>query len=184
MHRYFFLFSLFHLWVLITKVTVTSGQESFTTEGYETTTEEITARTPDWTTTIFSNGTTTTTSDGTTILTPAPSDFNNDFENGLIAPWTETSRRSVKWKIENTNSPWETGNAAPIPLNGSSYVRVDRGASLSFGVAILRSPIFTVTPNVYQVTLSFSLWIRSKWPQFTNLEVITDRDYSTFLYSK
>ncbi|KAI9556557.1 hypothetical protein GHT06_016347 [Daphnia sinensis] len=113
--------------------------------------------------------TTTTSSNAAAVLNFL--DFDIDFENGTIGSWTEASRRSAKWKVENKNSPWESDNPAPPPSTGSSYLRVDRGGSLSFGVAILRSPVIMVTPDMRNFTLSFSYWIRSKWPQFTNLEV-------------
>ncbi|XP_046438244.1 uncharacterized protein LOC124189817 [Daphnia pulex] len=95
---------------------------------------------------------------------------NNNFENGVVKPWIDQSDPAVKWKIENRNSPWEPENEAPLPLSGSNYIRVDRGTSLSFGVAILRSPVFSLLTGT-KATFSFSFWIRSKWPQFTNLEL-------------
>ena len=98
------------------------------------------------------------------------SDLDNDFETGSPCPWIEESTQSVHWKVENYDASWEPDCPAPQPEQGSNYMRVDRGPSLSFGVAILRSPIFTLPPGDV-ISLSFSFWIRSKWPQFTNLEV-------------
>ncbi len=98
-------------------------------------------------------------------------DYDNNFESGIIFPWIEQSESGVKWRVENTSSPWEpSGNVAPAPVNGSTYLRVDRGSTLSFGVAVLRSHIFTLRTDEV-ATFSFDFWIRSKWPQFTNLEV-------------
>ena len=97
--------------------------------------------------------------------------IDSDFENGKIDPWIEQSESGVKWKIENSISPWEPENAAPYPPYGRNYLRVNRGAALSFGVAVLRSPTFTILAD-NDVLFSFSFWIRSKWLQFTNLEVI------------
>ncbi|XP_057373348.1 asialoglycoprotein receptor 1-like [Daphnia carinata] len=99
------------------------------------------------------------------------SNLGNDFENGVVHPWIEQSEASAKWKIENITSPWQTNNAAPTPLNGKNYLRIDRGTSLSFNIAILRSPHFKIPPGNDNVIFSFSFWIRSKWPQFTNLEL-------------
>lgn len=96
--------------------------------------------------------------------------YDNDFEDGTLDPWVEKSKHGVEWKVENKTSPWEPGNVAPPPLSGSNYLRVDRGSTLSFGVAVLRSETFKLAPNEY-ATFSFDFWIRSKWPQFTNLEV-------------
>lgn len=96
--------------------------------------------------------------------------LDNNFENGGLQPWIEESTTNVEWKIENNSSPWEPNNPSPHPLNGQNYLRVYRGASLSFGVAVLRSPTFTLSSNE-DYYFSFSFWIRSKWPQFTNLEV-------------
>ncbi len=92
---------------------------------------------------------------------------NNNFENGVVKPWIDESKTAVKWKIENRTSSSEPEN---LPLSGSNYLRVDRGTSLAFGVAILRSPVFSLSSGT-NATFSFSFWIRSKWPQFTNLEV-------------
>lgn len=103
------------------------------------------------------------------------SNLDNDFENAVVDPWIEQSEASVKWKIENKTSPWQTDNEAPTPLNGVNYLRVDRGTSLSFSIAILRSPPFKILPGNDNAIFSFSFWIRSKWPQFTNLEVIAIR---------
>nr|CAH0113451.1 unnamed protein product [Daphnia galeata] len=96
--------------------------------------------------------------------------IDSDFENGKIDPWIEQSESGVKWKIENSISPWEPENAAPYPPTGRNYLRVNRGAALSFGVAVLRSPTFTILAD-NDVLFSFSFWIRSKWLQFTNLEL-------------
>ena len=96
---------------------------------------------------------------------------NNDFESGTLNPWIELSKSGVKWKIENTTSPWEPDNLAPPPFSGTKYLRVDRGTSLAFGVAILRSPVFQIPAGSDSFFFSFSFWIRSLWPQFTNLEV-------------
>jgi len=97
--------------------------------------------------------------------------LNNDFENNGVFPWVDESQSGVRWEIENGASLWETENVAPQPLDGRNYLRVHRGKSFSsFGVAVLRSQIFAL-PEC-QNDFSFSFWIRSKWPQFTNLEVI------------
>jgi hypothetical protein len=97
--------------------------------------------------------------------------LNNDFEINGAFPWVDESQIGVRWQIENKTSPWELENVAPQPLTGRNYLRVHRGQSFSsFGVAILRSQTFRL-PSC-QNDFSFSFWIRSKWPQFTNLEVI------------
>ncbi|XP_046654399.1 transmembrane protease serine 11B-like [Daphnia pulicaria] len=70
------------------------------------------------------------------------------------------------------NSSWELNNAAPKPPAGRNYMRVDRGATLSFGIAVLRSPTFQIPASSNNnISISFDFWIRSKWPQFTNLEL-------------
>ncbi|XP_046439696.1 uncharacterized protein LOC124190864 [Daphnia pulex] len=105
--------------------------------------------------------------DQISVIAAADVSVDNNFENGVVKPWIDESKTAVKWKIENRNSPWEPEN---LPLSGSNYLRVDRGTSLSFGVAILRSPVFSLLTGT-NATFSFSFWIRSKWPQFTNLEL-------------
>lgn len=106
-----------------------------------------------------------------TLVAAVEISVDNNFESGTLFPWIEQSEYGVKWKIENQNSPWEPENGAPLLFNGANYLRVDRGTSLAFGVAILRSPVFRVLPSTSETFFSFSFWIRSKWPQFTNLEV-------------
>lgn len=101
------------------------------------------------------------------------SELDNDFEDGTLQPWIEESQTSIRWQVGNQASSWEPNNPAPQPLNGKNYLRVDRrGASSSFGVAILRSPTFKLLSGS-ETHVSFSFWIRSKWPAFTNLEVHT-----------
>ncbi len=102
------------------------------------------------------------------------SDLSTDFEVGSPNFWTDDSpsQTGVRWKIEDINSSWELNNPAPQPPAGRNYMRVDRGATLSFGVTVLRSPTFQISPSSYKnISISFDFWIRSKWPQFTNLEV-------------
>ena len=101
-------------------------------------------------------------------------DLDSNFENGDdgLCPWVEESQGEVHWEIESYDSPWEPAWPAPQPPNGSHYLRVNRGDTLSFGIAILRSPNFTLVPGFNNsISFSFSFWIKSKWPQFTNLEV-------------
>ncbi|XP_046637117.1 uncharacterized protein LOC124315458 isoform X3 [Daphnia pulicaria] len=105
--------------------------------------------------------------DQISVIAAADVSVDNNFENGEVSPWIDESKTAVKWKIENRTSSSEPEN---LPLSGSNYLRVDRGTSLSFGVAILRSPVFSLSTGT-KATFSFSFWIRSKWPQFTNLEL-------------
>jgi hypothetical protein len=102
------------------------------------------------------------------------SDLSTDFEVGSPNFWTDDSpsQTGVRWKTEDINSSWELDNPAPKPPAGRNYMRVDRGATLSFGIAVLRSPTFQIPASSYNdISISFDFWIRSKWPQFTNLEV-------------
>ena len=96
-----------------------------------------------------------------------------DFENGWPSSWIEESQDDVRWDIEDYNSPWEMETLAPLDhLNGKQHIRVNRGVTFSFGVAVLRSKQFLIPSTAVDFSFSFSFWIRSKWPQFTNLEVI------------
>jgi hypothetical protein len=100
------------------------------------------------------------------------SDLSADFESGQQNVWIDESQTGVRWKIEDMNSSWELNNAVPKPPAGRNYMRVDRGATLSFGIAVLRSPTFQIPASSNNnISISFDFWIRSKWPQFTNLEV-------------
>lgn len=97
-----------------------------------------------------------------------------DFEDETFSDsWIDKSPTDVQWRIEDYTSIWETDCPAPIPRSGQRYLRVDRGSSISFGVAVLRSLNLDWLPHDRQPTfISFSFWIRSKWPQFNNLEVL------------
>ena len=103
------------------------------------------------------------------------SDLSNDFENDWHTNWIDESQGGFKWSIENYNSTsWgKDSTAPPDASNGQKYIRVHRwepSSTLStFGVAILRSQPFSYLPE--DVQFSFSFWIRSKWPEFNNLEV-------------
>ncbi|XP_046647747.1 CUB and sushi domain-containing protein 1-like [Daphnia pulicaria] len=102
------------------------------------------------------------------------SDLSTDFEVGSQNFWTDDSpsQTGVRWKIEDINSSWELDNPAPNPPAGRNYIRVDRGATLSFGIAVLRSPTLPIPASSNNnISISFDFWIRSKWPQFTNLEL-------------
>ena len=99
-------------------------------------------------------------------------DFENDWSN-----WIDESKGGFKWGIEGYDSTsW--GKDSPVPpdvSNGQKHIRVHRWASSStlstFGVAILRSQPFTFLPDE-NAQFSFSFWIRSKWPEFNNLQVM------------
>ena len=111
-------------------------------------------------------------------------ELNIDFENSDdgLCPWVEESQGGVRWEIENFDSPWEPVWPAPQPPNGRNYLRVNRGDTLSFGVAILRSPTFTLAFST-SISFSFSFWIHSKWPQLTNLEVCMIIYIRLYVYS-
>ena len=104
------------------------------------------------------------------------SDLQCDFENDC-SNWIDESEGGFNWDIQDYDSTsW--GNESPAPpdvSNGKKYMRVHRWASSStlstFGVAILRSQPFTFLPGE-DARFSFSFWIRSKWPEFNNLQVM------------
>ena len=104
------------------------------------------------------------------------SDLQCDFENDC-SNWIDESEGGFNWDIQNYDSTsW--GNESPAPpdvSNEKKYIRVHRWASSStlstFGVAILRSQPFTFLPDE-DAQFSFSFWIRSKWPEFNNLQVM------------
>ena len=103
------------------------------------------------------------------------SDLSSNFENDWFN-WIDESEAGFNWDIQNYDSTsWGKDSPAPPDAsNGKKYMRVHRWVSSStlstFGVAILRSQPFTFLPDE-DAQFSFSFWIRSKWPEFNNLQV-------------
>ena len=103
------------------------------------------------------------------------SDLSCNFENDC-SNWIDESEGGFNWDIQNYDSTsWGKDSPAPPDVsNEKKYIRVHRWASSStlstFGVAILRSQPFTFLPGE-DAQFSFSFWIRSKWPEFNNLQV-------------
>lgn len=95
-------------------------------------------------------------------------DFEDEWSFGKPV---DQSKGSVKWKVEDYNSPWEPECRVPRPKIGKKYIRVDRGSLKSFGVAVLSSPDIVLI-GYESLYVTFSFWIRSKWPKFNSLQVL------------
>lgn len=87
-----------------------------------------------------------------------------------LSMWVDKSPGVVKWEIEDCNSPWESKSKFPCQESGKWHRRIHHGVSRSFGVALLSSPDF-ILPRTETLLITFSFWIRSKWPEFNNLQV-------------
>ena len=91
-----------------------------------------------------------------------------DFEDGSLGPWYDDSDGAVHWEVEDIDSPLETNNPAPTPLDASSkHARLVRVQS-EFNPAVLRSPKFQAVPGDQ---VSFAFWVRSRYPKGNSLQV-------------
>lgn len=99
------------------------------------------------------------------------SEIDQDFEGGSIAPWFDESAEGerIKWQVKNGNEPHPAPPRAPglDGVTNNSYARLILGKQ--FKPAVLSSPAFYISSA--GDTVSFSYWIKSRYPQFTNLEV-------------
>jgi len=103
-------------------------------------------------------------------------DVDNDFENGTIAPWTDSSEDGTQWMIENSFF-WTNGDGRsqmqvvpppPPPNNGKYYALLKHDLTKTFGVGILSSPNFVAYPGD---EVTFSYWLQSPFRHFNNIEV-------------
>lgn len=99
--------------------------------------------------------------------------LDTNFENGSLDPWKDETDEGadIRWIVEDF---WTVGSSLrPPPLEpiGSSnrkYLRLERPLGSSFGVAVLRSPLFLCQSGD---VLTFSYWIRSRYNRLNNLQV-------------
>jgi len=99
--------------------------------------------------------------------------LDTNFENGSLDPWKDETGEGaeIRWIVEDY---WTVGSSLrPPPLEpiGSSnrkYLRLESQLEGSFGVAVLRSPLFWSQPGD---VLTFSYWIRSRYDRLNNIQV-------------
>lgn len=104
--------------------------------------------------------------------------LSNDFESGSSEPWYDNSPSTVHWIVEDFEDQSEVGNPAPSPVIGKKYLRATRDAQLLSGLLVLRTVTFTALPGDQ---FSFKFWIRSRFTQGNNLEVISFQYSFTFI---
>ena len=55
----------------------------------------------------------------------------NDFEDGRLGVWNDESAADARWAFEAIDAPIDPTQPAPMPLQGSKYLRVNRPAGTS-----------------------------------------------------
>ena len=98
--------------------------------------------------------------------------FDNDFEEGTVAPWVDLSEGGTHWTIEisSSHSGIKENNALkpPLPpLTGKYFLLVEQDGK-TFDMGTLSTTNFIALPGDQ---IQFSYWISSTWSQFHNLQV-------------
>jgi len=100
--------------------------------------------------------------------------FDNDFEEGTMAPWVDLSEGGTSWvitTISSSNSRKNGWNAIQLPSpppTGKYFLSMKQDLK-TFDIGILSSTNFNAFPGD---TIQFSFWISSTWSHFHNLQVI------------
>lgn len=99
-------------------------------------------------------------------------DFDNDFEDGQVAPWTDLSLGGTHWTIKSmTTGSWEnvmSTNLPPtLPTNSNHVLRLEFDLE-TFDIGILSTTDLIASPGD---TIQFSYCIYSQYNHFQNIEV-------------
>ena len=99
--------------------------------------------------------------------------LDTSFENGSLDPWKDETDEGadIRWIVEDfwtVSSSLRPPPLEPIGSSNRKYLRLDRQLGGSFGVAVLRSPLFLCQPGDI---LTFYYWIRSRYNRLNNLQV-------------
>lgn len=95
--------------------------------------------------------------------------LDNDFEDGRLGIWYDSSPNQMNWQIEDFDSPTEIDNPAPEPDYGTKYLRVHKNGEFGLGRVVLNSEVFLAEPGD---EIHFSFWIRAKYAATNNLQVM------------
>lgn len=102
---------------------------------------------------------------------PKQHDFDNDFEDGSIAPWMDLSEPGTMWLVDEISSdPPANGMEGtlqpPPPPTGKHLLWLKHDLN-TFAVGTLSTQSFIAAPGDM---VQFSYWISSKYSQFHNIE--------------
>jgi len=99
--------------------------------------------------------------------------FDNDFEEGTLAPWMDLSEGGTCWVIEtissNSGSNGRNTIQLPSPPPIGKYFLLMKQELKTFDIGTLSSTNFIAFPGDQ---IQFSFWISSTWSNFHNLQVI------------
>ena len=99
--------------------------------------------------------------------------FDNDFEDGSVAPWVDLSEGGTRWAIKTSSSDsWRNEKnqilLPPPPLNGKNFLHLEQDLN-TFDFGTFSTTNFIALPGD---KIQFSYFISSTWSQFNNLQVI------------
>ena len=92
--------------------------------------------------------------------------IDQDFEDGNLGSWTDDSQGIAHWTAKDPAILFEHRS---VNWSSSSQFAWVFGAHVDFNPAVLRSPEFQAVPDDQ---VSFSFWVRSRFPKGNNLQVI------------
>ena len=97
----------------------------------------------------------------------------------MISPWFDESQNEAQWMVQDFDSSSSQQPTNNLVFNSTKYLRFKQAAPMgSFGVAEFRSQEFMASPGD---VVTFYFWIRSKFVNFNNLEVIDLFLYTEFI---
>ncbi len=96
-------------------------------------------------------------------------EFDNDFEDGSIAPWIDQSERGTGWVLNEMESVLATNGdiQAPPPPSGKRFISLKHDFMI-FDIGILSTENFVAFPGD---KFQFSYWISSQYSYFNNIQV-------------
>ncbi len=99
--------------------------------------------------------------------------FDNDFEEGTVAPWVDQSEGGTCWVVEtiSSNSGTYVRNTIqlPSPPSTGKHFLLMKQELKTFDIGTLSTMNFIAFPGDQ---IQFSFWISSTWSHFHNLQVI------------
>ena len=98
--------------------------------------------------------------------------FDNDFEEGTVAPWVDLSEGGTRWAIKSSSSDSEKTKKdailpPPPPLTGKNFLVLEQGFHI-FDFGTLSTTNFIALPGDQ---IQFAYFMSSSWSQFNNLQV-------------
>ena len=96
--------------------------------------------------------------------------LDNDFEEGIVAPWLDLSEGGTHWAIESSSTEMNEKNTGqrPLPPTTGKYFLLLKHDLNTFDLGTLSTANFVALSGD---KVQFSYWIASTYFQFQNLQV-------------